>query len=288
VLDTINGIDELTITPCGAGDEDTCTVEDIEKGGVFIISEVIVFLKPTERTGPDCFLKHIFEGQEVSNYPLPEFVSEWRGHLTLYRGKNVFRFCNFGDSDFELSLYHRTWFVELIISIVRALIVLTLIQTFIVQTYQIPSSSMEHTFYPGDYVLVEKISHVLNPVKVRDIVVFQFPLNFNLDFVKRIVAESGDEVILSDMQLYVNGKTIDETGIAEYREWKPFAKDRRNRSYGPVVVPDESFLVFGDNRDNSYDSRGWGSLPAANISGKPWLVYWPPHRMGFVRNRNKQ
>jgi len=276
------GISELNLTPCGTGDEDTCTMEDIAGGGVFIVPEVTLFVRSQEVTGNNCMVEHFLDRQIIATYNLPAEISEWRGRIPLLRGSNNFRLSNFGDESCHFSIYHRTWLTELVVSIVRALILLTLIQTFIVQTYQIPSSSMENTFYPGDYVLVEKFSHFLKPLSTGDVIVFQFPENFSLDFVKRIVAKAGNEVILKEKQLYIDGKAVNETAYARYIELKPFGDDNRSRNYGPVVVPESSLLVFGDNRDNSYDSRGWGALPLENVSGRPWFIYWPPSRMKVI------
>ena len=153
-------------------------------------------------------------------------------------------------------------------------------------------------------------------VKRGDIVVFQFPSSdprefqcggsqYGKDFIKRVVGMPGDKVEVRDGQLYLNGAKSPEEPYAQFVDkfrypkasekvapgdyqvyWenrmlgKMFSEYIRD-NFGPVTVPQGQYLVMGDNRDRSCDSRYWGAVPEGLIKGKAWFTYWPPSRMGF-------
>ena len=153
-------------------------------------------------------------------------------------------------------------------------------------------------------------------VKRGDIVVFQFPSTdprefqcggsqYGKDFIKRVVGMPGDKVEVRDGQLYLNGAAVTDEPYTQFVDSFRFPKASEkvapgdyqvfweNRmlgkmfseyirdNFGPVVVPQGQYLVMGDNRDRSCDSRYWGAVPETNIKGKAWFTYWPPSRMGF-------
>ncbi|MGC2698191.1 MAG: signal peptidase I [Candidatus Angelobacter sp.] len=175
--------------------------------------------------------------------------------------------------------------------------------TFIVQAFQIPSSSMENTLLVGDFLLVDKLhfagaagSDRLLPygkIGRGDIVVFYFPVDSSQFLVKRVIGLPGDHIRLRDKTVYVNGVALQES-YAIHRQWIPdlyrdnfptqrgYSQeiDRRWRyqlqnyvSDGEVVVPADQYFVLGDNRDQSLDSRYWGFVPRANIVGRPLVIY---------------
>lgn len=179
------------------------------------------------------------------------------------------------------------------------LIVVTVIftmylQTFIVQAFQIPSSSMEDNLLVGDHLLVnkfvyssfgtdgvfKKILPFRDPSR-GDIVVFKFPDEPLKDYVKRVVGLPGEKVEIRNKQVLINGKALDET-YKYHKDSHIFTSDdiyaRPDASirdnYGPVTVPEDSLFVMGDNRDNSADSRYWGFLPRKNVKGRPVVIYW--------------
>ncbi|MFO7866414.1 MAG: signal peptidase I [Candidatus Aminicenantes bacterium] len=166
------------------------------------------------------------------------------------------------------------------------------VMTFVVQAFQIPTGSMEDTLLVGDFLLVNKFAytepvlplekHILpnKELEKGDIVVFKYPKELSKDFVKRLIAEEGDTVEIIDKQVYVNDQPVEE----EYKIHKHDQVYSRNDNFhyddyirdnfGPVKVPPGHVFVLGDNRDNSMDSRYWGFLPADNIKGRPWLIYF--------------
>jgi signal peptidase I len=182
------------------------------------------------------------------------------------------------------------WITELIVIVM----VVLLIRAFVAQAYNIPSGSMKPTLLVGDFILVNKLVYRFSEPKRGDIVVFKYPIDPNIDFIKRIVALPGEQVEVRNNQVFINGKPLplievgrgEENGVrkviyeevlpegikhkVQFYEDFPFSK----RDFGPVVVPPNHYFVMGDNRDNSEDSRYWGFLPRENIVGKAFVIYF--------------
>jgi signal peptidase I len=182
------------------------------------------------------------------------------------------------------------WITELIVIV----IIVLLIRAFVAQAYNIPSGSMKPTLLVGDFILVNKLVYRFSEPQRGDIVVFKYPIDPNIDFVKRIIALPGEEVEVRNNQVFINGKPLplievgrsEENGIRKviYEEVLPEGKKHKVQFYedfpfsksdfGPVVVPPNHYFVMGDNRDNSEDSRYWGFLPRENIVGKVFVIYF--------------
>ena len=182
------------------------------------------------------------------------------------------------------------WITELIVIV----IIVLLIRTFVAQAYNIPSGSMKPTLLVGDFILVNKLVYRFSEPQRGDIVVFKYPIDPNIDFIKRIIALPGEEVEVRNNQVFINGKPLplievgrgEENGVRKviYEEVLPEGKKHKvqfyedfpfsKRDFGPVVVPPNHYFVMGDNRDNSEDSRYWGFLPKENIVGKAFVIYF--------------
>ncbi|MBM7854369.1 signal peptidase I [Desulfohalotomaculum tongense] len=162
---------------------------------------------------------------------------------------------------------------EIIESVVIAVVLAVVIRMFIVEPFYIPSGSMEPTLMINDRIIVSKISYYFDEPKRGDIVVFKYPRDPSRNFVKRLIGEPGDTVELRDSKLYINGKLVPE-------DYLPAGI--RYGNYGPVKVPAGHYLMLGDNRNNSEDSRYWGFLPENLIIGKAVLIYWPVNRLGLA------
>lgn len=191
------------------------------------------------------------------------------------------------------------------------------IRSSIMAPYEVPTASMEPTIMVGDRIIANKLAYGLRmpffgykllhwgDVQRGDIIVFTFPKNPKLDFVKRVVAVAGDTIQIIDDRLYLNGELIERSSplldrtILEHAEDRPAAKELfvedlgdhsfyitqttgkntvRNRhwplSRRAYTVPPEAVFVMGDNRDNSTDSRHWENVPLTNIKGKAQFVFW--------------
>lgn len=184
------------------------------------------------------------------------------------------------------------------------LITALFIITFNVQAFEIPSGSMEKTLLVGDHVLVDRVryspaSHWLKPVvpyhhpRDGDVVVFMSVVTPNLHLVKRIMGVPGDRLRLVHKVVYRNGVALKEpyaihmAGVHEPAvdnfpaigppdgstpQWDAIWNKYVHK--GVLVVPPRHYFVMGDNRENSYDSRYWGFVPARNLIGRPLIVYW--------------
>ncbi len=175
---------------------------------------------------------------------------------------------------------------EYIEAIVIAVLLALFIRTFIVQAFKIPSGSMLETLQIGDHLLVSKFIYgikmpftgkVLIPIKEPqrgDIVVFKYPEDPSLDYIKRVVAVGGDTVEIRDKQLFINGEPLaDDHGQFKDERIVPASEGPRDNC-GPVQVPEGKLFVMGDNRDNSYDSRFWGFVGLEAVRGKAFILYW--------------
>ena len=178
----------------------------------------------------------------------------------------------------------REWGEALFFALILALI----IRAFLIQAYRIPSSSMEDTLLKGDHILATKYNYgVTMPFttykifgrdiipKRGDIIIFTFPQNHEMDFVKRVVGLPGDTITIINKKVFVNGKEYVQ-GHEKYTD--PYIVDRgisviRDNMPETVITP-ENIFVMGDNRDQSYDSRFWGQLPLENVKGKALIIYF--------------
>jgi signal peptidase I len=193
-------------------------------------------------------------------------------------------------------------------SLATTIVIAVFVITFVVQAFQIPSESMEKTLLIGDYLLVDKVHYGHSrfwggllpyyPIQRQDIIVFRYPVNPRQHFVKRVVAVPGDRVRLINKHVYVNGVRQDDDYATfnwaqrdKFRDNFPdggfygdrisarwFLQARKLLEDNDLIVPEGSFFVLGDNRDDSYDSRYWGFVPAENIVGRPLLIYFSMDR----------
>ncbi len=196
--------------------------------------------------------------------------------------------------------------VEFLASLAAVLVTGLFIITFVVQAFEIPSSSMENTLLIGDHVFVNRIQFApktswMGPllpyrgVRRGDIVVFLAPCEPGLYVVKRIMGVPGDRIHLRNGVVYRNGEELKEQyvnhtqdGPNPYRDNFPAVPPSESYNVYPcwepelakhiqgddLVVPPGRFFAMGDNRDVSLDSRYWGFIPQENIIGRPMFIYW--------------
>ena len=190
--------------------------------------------------------------------------------------------------------YCRTFF-----PVILAVFVL---RSFLAEPFRIPSGSMIPTLQVGDFILVNKFSYgirlplshtkvvALGQPRRGDVVVFRYPPDPSVDYIKRVVGLPGDRIGYFDKVLYINGEPVTRAssarpvdGAGPQRVVVEEVLDGRSHHVqwfvgsptveGEVTVPEGSYFVLGDNRDNSKDSRFWGFVPDANIVGKAMLVW---------------
>jgi len=178
----------------------------------------------------------------------------------------------------------RSVFREYFEAILIAAIFLRFTNVFVVQTFYIPSGSMENTLLIGDHLFVNRFIYgpaatemerkllPLRAVQRGDIVIFRSKTDKGMDIVKRAIGVPGDTVQVDNGELYLNGKDVaDESYAIHKRPDPPFAP---RDWFGPVTVPERRYFFMGDNRDESLDSRFWGFLPAHLVKGRALFIYW--------------
>lgn len=164
--------------------------------------------------------------------------------------------------------------------IVTAVVLALIVRTFIVQSYHIPSESMEDTLLKGDFLFANKFIYgakvpffdwkfpSLRDPKQGDVVIFKFPKDEKTDYIKRCIAVEGQVVEIKGRDVFVDGEKLEE----DYTKY--IHKGKARRDFGPFKVPEGHIFVMGDNRDNSYDSRFWGPVDKRLLRGKALFLYF--------------
>ena len=152
-------------------------------------------------------------------------------------------------------------------TLASAAVYATLIVTFGFQVARVEGQSMAPTLADQDRLIVNKLTYRWGAPRRGDIVMLYYPLNPDKSFVKRVIAEEGDQVKIVDGQVFVNDVPMQDDFVPpEYRSHDDF---------GPSVVPEGYYFVMGDHRNNSSDSRHWGFVPKKYIIGKVQVRWWP-------------
>ena len=213
------------------------------------------------------------------------------------------------------------WWLEYSASFFPVILVVFVVRSFVVEPFKIPSGSMVPTLLVGDFILVNKFNYGIRlpitntkitegrPLERGDVVVFRYPKDESVDYIKRVIGLPGDTVAYQDKQLTINGKPVPETALPDYldEERLGYAKqfeedldgrknailnnpavppfivgaedypDRDNCTYNArgviCKVPPGNYFMMGDNRDNSADSRYWGFAPDRNIVGRAFFIW---------------
>ena len=166
-----------------------------------------------------------------------------------------------------------------------------------VANFRVEGSSMRPTLSPGHYLMVNKLVyyqvdterlgkiipfwnpaepqliHAIRPPQRGDVIVFDYPLEPDRQFVKRVIGEPGDLVAIADGKVTVNNRTLDE----------PYLDFLGHTHMHAVQLAGDEYFVLGDNRTGSRDSRHWGPLPEDHIIGRVWAIYWPRSAWGFPK-----
>ena len=232
-------------------------------------------------------VRHFVGGKIVDIRDVQATQGEFSCQLSLRRGRNTIGFLVEKDAQDELMIdvFCKTTAREWAENLVKALILVILVKTFVVQAFYIPTGSMEDTLLPGDYILVDKVSFLFSAPKRNDIIVFQYPKNFTQDFIKRLVGLPGDELRMKNKQLFRDDKKVEEKWVVnkDFRRYIIGEWAKRD-NWSPRKISENAFFVMGDNRDYSQDSRFWGELPKFRLKGKAFLVYMPLRRFGLIRH----
>lgn len=180
----------------------------------------------------------------------------------------------------------KSTFREYAEAIIVAVLLALFIRTFVIQAFKIPSGSMLPTLLIGDHLLVNKFIYgirvpfngkVLVPIKdpkTGDIIVFKYPKDRSIDYIKRVVGLPGDTIQVKNKILYRNSKRVDDPYAHFTSTIVLPAGVSPKDNFGPITVPEDKYFVMGDNRDNSSDSRFWGFVDQRDVLGKAIIIYW--------------
>lgn len=196
--------------------------------------------------------------------------------------------------------------VEYARSFFPVILVVLMLRSFLVEPFRIPSNSMMPTLLTGDFILVNKFTYGIRlPVINKkifeigspsrgDVVVFRFPRDPSIDYIKRLIGLPGDHVVYRDKALFINDKPVNQialgiyngvgsgmpmSGAAQLVEHLDDIKHdilidvRKNYGDFDITVPPGNYFVMGDNRDNSNDSRFWGPVPEENLVGHAFMIW---------------
>lgn len=158
-------------------------------------------------------------------------------------------------------------------TLVIAFVLAQFVMISVAQAFQVEQYSMEPNLLPHDRVLVNKFIYRFRQPQPGEIVVLKPPTDPSRNYIKRVVAVSGQRIQIRADHVYVNGRMLPERYLSVATAGE----------YGPVVVPASEVFVLGDNRGNSEDSRAFGFVPDRNLVGEAVLIYWPPQRVHVLR-----
>ncbi len=210
--------------------------------------------------------------------------------------------------------------VEYARSFFPIVLIVLLLRSFLAEPFRIPSGSMMPTLLVGDFILVNKFTYgirlpVINTKVVEmnkpqrgDIVVFRFPKDPTVDYIKRVIGVPGDKIVYENKKLTVNGVPAKQVSLGRYEgvgqgrdmtgaehlledlssvEHSILVRHDAFSAEGVYVVPEGSYFVMGDNRDNSNDGRYWGMVPEENLVGKAFFIWmswdWQYKGVSFER-----
>jgi signal peptidase I len=147
--------------------------------------------------------------------------------------------------------------------------------TFVAQAFRVQGTSMLPLLQDGERIIVNKLVYRLYPIERGDVVVFWYPKDPSVSFIKRVVGRPGDKVEIRNGTLFVNGQRVAESYVMN--------QFRDGESYDPVEVPRGFYYVLGDHRNSSNDSRSWGEVPEKYIYGKAMFRFWPLTKLGAIQ-----
>jgi signal peptidase I len=171
------------------------------------------------------------------------------------------------------------FFLDILEVIVFSIAIFLFVYLLVLQPHKIKGDSMQPNFPDGEYLITDKVTYRFSEPKRGDVVVFEAPGGNGEEFIKRIIGLPGEKVGIKDGKVFINSQHLAESYITQsmLTTGSTFLRDGQE-----VVVTENNYFVLGDNRPSSSDSRTWGFVPKESITGRSWVIYWPPQRAGLV------
>ena len=167
-------------------------------------------------------------------------------------------------------------------TVVVALVLAVVLYLFIMTPHEVVGNSMHPTYKNGEYLMANKITYRFTEPQRGDVVIFKY--SDTQDFIKRVIGIPGDEVMIKDGSIYINGDKLNESNyLADSVITNGGSYIHEGQS---ITVPNGEYFVSGDNRPNSSDSREFGPISKERIKGKAWIVYFPFSEFRLVTHEN--
>ncbi len=233
----------------------------------------------------------------------------WGGYLMYLKSKGQ----KFDEENEPVAVEYARSFFPIVL-------IVFLLRSFLAEPFRIPSESMMPTLLIGDFLLVNKFTYgiripivnkkiiEINKPQRGDIVVFRYPKDPTVDYIKRLIGLPGDKVSYYNKKLFINDKPIEQMPSGVYQgigqgqnmtgsllqdedltgvKHQILVSNEVPSAEGTYVIPEGNYFMMGDNRDNSNDSRYWGTVPEENLVGKAFFIWmswdWDHHGIGFDR-----
>jgi signal peptidase I len=173
---------------------------------------------------------------------------------------------------------YNKWYVYVIAAALAIVIIQPFIEgvvkTNIAQAFKIPSGAMLNTLQIGDHIICNKLLYKTSEAQRGDIIVFPFPKDRSINYIKRVIGLGGEVIEIRNKQVLINGDLLREPYAINTTDKIIPSETSPRDNFGPIEIPTNHVFVMGDNRDNSYDSRFWGYIKNSDIEGKAMYTYW--------------
>lgn len=163
-------------------------------------------------------------------------------------------------------------------SVVVTILLAFLIRFFVLQPFVVEGSSMEPNFHNNQYIIIDKLTYRFREPKRGEVIVFHPPTEPSQNYIKRIIGLPGETIAISNGDVFVNGKKLDENYLGNQNH-----KTDQFATKEPVILGQEEYFVMGDNRGHSSDSREWGKLKKSEFEGRTWFIMFPLRDMSLIR-----
>jgi len=175
--------------------------------------------------------------------------------------------------------------LDTIETIVMALAMFAMVYLFLAQPHQVHGESMFPNFEDKEYLLTEKVSYRFREPKRGDVVIFKYPKAHEYDYIKRLIGLPEETILLEGEKVKIFNDQHPEGFILEESYLNPKTKTIGRTVIKPgqkFHIPKDNYVMMGDNRERSSDSRAWGTVKREELIGRAWLRYWPPQALAFI------